>query len=137
MKPIKTVLTGVLTVTLAATALLVSTGCNTVSASRTAAIGVPTFPPSDPANVQILHTEPTRPHIRLGEVQVEPSSDKVDVSKIETAIQTQAAALGADAAVIVADKMQITGGYVSGPWWGRSVETVEGRVIVAVAIKYQ
>ena len=44
--------------------------------------------------------------------------------------------MGADAAVVVYDKTQTTGAYVTGPWWGRSVQTVQGRVIIAVAIKY-
>ena len=122
----------------AVAALFAVTGCQTgVSVSHTQAIGVPTFPPSDPAQVVILHTEPTRPHVRLGEVQVEPASDKTPVADIEGALRSEAAKLGADAVVIVADRMQITGAYVMGPWWGRSVDTVQGRVIVGVAIKYQ
>ncbi len=122
---------------LAGACLLVVTGCQSVSTSSRQDIGAPSYAPSNPAEVQILRTEPTRPHIRLGEVQAEPASDNVAVSQIEAALRTQAAKMGADAAVVVCDKTQVTGAYVTGPWWGRSVQTVQGRVVVAVAIKYQ
>jgi hypothetical protein len=125
-----------LTLFTAAVALVASTGCNTVSTSVKQDIGGPTYAPTDPAQVQILRTQPTRPHVRLGEVTAEPSSDSVPVTEIEAALQKAAAKMGADAAVVVYDKTQTTGAYVTGPWWGRSVETIQGRVIVAVAIHY-
>ena len=116
--------------------LLATAGCNTVETSTRQEIGAPKYPPTNPAQVQILRTEPTRPHVRLGEVQAEPSTDGTDVSLIEAALQKEAAKMGADAAVVVCDKTQVTGAMVTGPWWGRSVETIEGRVVIAVAIKY-
>lgn len=126
-----------LTLGLVGVSLLFLTGCQTVSTSYRQDIGAPKYGPSNPAQVQILRTEPTRAHVRLGEVQAEPSSDSVDVSKIEQALRAEAAKLGADAAVVVCDKTQVTGAYVMGPWWGRSVQEVQGRVVIAVAIKYQ
>src|SRR5262245_50242396 len=116
--------------------LFAATGCNTVSTSNMQYLGVTHYPPSDPATIHILHAEPTRPHVRLAEVRAEPSSTSVDVTKIETALRTSAAKMGADAIVIVYDQTQVTGAVVTGPWWGRSVSTVSGRVIVGVAIKY-
>jgi hypothetical protein len=133
MKQIKSVVFA----TLVAAVLFVSTGCQTVSTSKIQYIGVPKFPPTDPAQVQILRTEPTRPHTRLGEVRAEPSSESIDVNTIETAIKKAAAKLGADAAVIVADKTQIVGAQAVGGYLNRSFEAVEGRVVIAVAIKYQ
>jgi hypothetical protein len=133
MKQIKSILS----VTMAASALLVSTGCQTVSTSQIQYIGVPQYPPTDPAQVQILRTAPTRPHIRLGEVRAEPASESMDVTLIETAIKKAAAKLGADAAVIVSDKTQIVGAEAVGGYLDRSFETVQGRVVIAVAIKYQ
>jgi hypothetical protein len=118
-------------------ALVALTGCNTVSTSIKQDIGGPIYPPSDPAQVRILRTAPTRPHVRLGEVTVQPSSDSVPVTEIEAALRKAAAKMGADAAVVVYDKTQTTGAYVTGPWWGRQVQTIQGRVIIAVAIKYQ
>ena len=125
-----------LTLLTAAVALVALTGCNTVSTSVKQDIGGPTYAPTDPAQVQILRTQPTRPHVRLGEVTVQPSSDSVPVTEIEAALQKAAAKMGAEAAVVVYDKTQTTGAYVTGPWWGRSVQTIQGRVIIAVAIHY-
>ena len=121
----------------AAAFLLVVSGCNTVSTTSTQYVGGPKYPPTDPANVQILRTMPTRPHVQLGEIRAEPSSTSTDVSKIELALQQKAAKLGADAAVIVVDRVQTTGAMVVGGFLNRSVETIQGRVVVAVAIKYQ
>jgi hypothetical protein len=117
-------------------ALAALTGCNTVQTTSRQDIGAPTYAPSNPANVQILRTEPTRPHVRLGEVQAEPSDESVSASIIEAALQKEAAKLGADAAVVVADRTQTMGAIVTGPWWGRSLQAVQGRVVIAVAIKY-
>jgi hypothetical protein len=44
--------------------------------------------------------------------------------------------MGADAIVIVFDRTEITGAMINGPWFGRTVQTITGRVIVGVAIKY-
>ncbi len=122
---------------LALGSVLLLTGCQTVSITSTQEIGGPTYPPSNPADVQILRTQPSRPHVRLGEVRAEPSSEEVSAAKIEVALRTAAAKLGADAAVVVYDQTQVTGAYVTGPWYGRSIQDIEGRVVIAVAIKYQ
>ena len=119
-----------------AAALCCLTGCKTVSTSTTQYLGGPIYAPSDPATIQILRTQPTRPHVRLGEVRAEPSSESVGAIEIEDALRKAAAKLGADAVVIVYDRTQVTGAWVSGPWWGRSVNTITGRVIIGVAIKY-
>ena len=133
---IKTVAPQSFTILLALVGMFFVTGCKTVSTSTNQYLGGPIYPPSNPANIEILRTQPTRPHVRLGEVQAEPSSDSVGAPQIEEAIRKAAAKLGADAVVIVYDRNQITGAFVSGPWWGRSVNTVTGRVIIGVAIKY-
>jgi hypothetical protein len=39
--------------------------------------------------------------------------------------------------VVVYDRVQSVAAYVSGAWWGRSVETVSGRKLVAVAIRFK
>lgn len=117
--------------------ILLPTGCQNVSTSHMQAIGAPHFPPSDPVQVEILRREPSRAHVRLGEVKAMPSTESTDATKIEDALRKEAAKLGADAAVVVADRTQVTGAVVTGPWWGRSLEATEGRVVIAVAIKYQ
>ena len=116
--------------------LVAATGCKTVSTSSHQYLGGPSFPPTDPAQVQILREAPTRPNVKLGEVQAEPSSDSVSNQQIEQALQKSAAKLGANAVVIVADHRQVVGATVVGPGWARNVYPVSGRVIVGVAIHY-
>jgi hypothetical protein len=87
--------------------------------------------------VVILRTMPTRPHIQLGEIRAEPASTSTDVMTIEKVLRKKAAKMGADAAVVVVDRIQTTGAMVVGGFLNRDVETIQGRVIVAVAIKYQ
>lgn len=117
--------------------LPVFTGCQTVAINSTQDIGAPTFSPTDPATVQILRTEPAQAHVRLGEIRAEPSDESVSAAKIEEALRQAAAKLGANAAVVVYDHTQVTGAYVTGPWYGRSIQQIQGRVVVAVAIRYQ
>lgn len=121
---------------LALAALLLVTGCNTVSSSYTQAIGAPTFPPTNPSNVEVLRAPPTKSHVRLGEVTVEPFNHPT-MAQIEGALQKEGAKLGANAVVIVYDQTQTVGAFVTGPWYGRTVSPIEGRVIKAVAIRYQ
>ena len=116
--------------------LLAVTGCKTVSVSSIQYVGGPVYAPSNPAQIQILRTQPIRANIRLGEVRAEPSSDSVSVQQIETKLRQAAAKMGADAVVIVSDRTQVTGAYVTGPWYGRSIQQTTARVIVGVAIKY-
>lgn len=120
----------------AVVALFAVTGCNTVSTTNTQYIGGPVYAATDPAQIQILRTMPTRPNVRLGEVRAEPSSDSVGVPQIEEALRKSAAKMGADAVVIVYDRTQVTGAVVTGPWFGRTIQQTVGRVIVGVAIKY-
>jgi hypothetical protein len=65
--------------------------------------------------------------------------------KFEEALRQQASDLGADAVVVVSDRIQPDGlvgdlppseYYRVGEYWTRSVDTVSGRQIIAVAIKY-
>jgi hypothetical protein len=126
-----------MTLIAAVAAVIVGAGCNTISVNSTQYLGGPTFPPTNPTNVVILRVMPNRPHIQLGEVKAEPSSTSTDAAKIEAALRQQAAKMGADAAVVVVDRIQTTGAQVVGGFLNRSVETIQGRVVVAVAIKYQ
>jgi hypothetical protein len=101
-------------------------------------VGAPHQLPSDPAAVTILRTEPTRPHDRLGEVLVDASTDPAPpIAKVEEKLRQEAAKLGADAVVVVYDRVQPTAVYVTGGWWTRNVQTVTGRKLIGVAIKYK
>lgn len=112
--------------------------CATLDATTTAYVGAPHVAPTNPATVEILRTEPTRPHDRLGEITVETSTEPAPpITEVEDKVRTEAAQLGADATVVVYDRIQPVGAYVTGPWWGRSIDTITGRKLVAVAIHYQ
>ena len=118
-----------------AVVIVLATGCNTVSVSSQQSIATPTYPPTAPGSVQILQEPPTVPNVRLGEITVQPQGNPT-TEMIRSKFQTTAAAWGANAVVIVSDRQQVLGAYVTGPWWGRQVEQVTGRVIVGVAIRY-
>jgi energy-converting hydrogenase Eha subunit F len=120
----------------AVVALSVLTGCNTVSINSNPYVGVPQYPPSNPAQIQILRKEPVQPYVQLGEVRAEPASDSVSVQQIEAALRKAAAKMGANAVVIKYDRTEVTGAMVTGPSYGRSVQQIVGRVIVGVAIRY-
>jgi len=116
--------------------LLVS--CVSIDATTTQYVGAPRFPPTDSASVEILRTEPMRPHMRLGEIVIDASTEPAPpIAEVEDKLRAEAAKLGADAVVVVVDRVQPVGAFVSGPWWGRDVDVIEGRKDVGVAIKYQ
>lgn len=63
--------------------------------------------------------------------------ERPQTARLKNGFKETSAAIDSSAgAVVVYDKTQVTGAYVTGPWWGRSVEVVQGRVVIAVAIKY-
>ncbi|HYT32599.1 MAG TPA: hypothetical protein VEO37_08400 [Thermoanaerobaculia bacterium] len=101
-----------------------------------ALIGSPAYPPTSPATVVIPRREPRKPHERVGHVFVEPSGGP-PVEEIEKAIRTEAARLGANAAVIVFDRTRRVGRVYQGPWWDRTAYPIYGRKIIAVAIRYR
>jgi len=114
---------------------LLLAGCSFVTTRIQPYIGGPTFPPSDPAKIEILRAEPTRPHERLGEVFAEPSGDPT-VAQYEQALREGAAKMGADAVVVVYDRMQVVGTMVTGPWWAPAASPIVGRVVVGLAVRY-
>ena len=114
---------------------LALSGCATVNVSSERYIGVPQAAPTNPASVEILRKEPTRPHVQVGEVFLSPSPD-TSVDSIEKALRTESARLGADAAVVVHDRTKRVGTYISGSWWVRYHAPVYSRQVVAVAIRY-
>jgi hypothetical protein len=120
------------------TGLLALSGCATVDAQTTAYVGVPQYPATIPAEVQILRTEPTRPFVRLGEILVDASIEPAPpMAEIELKLQDEGAKLGADAVVVVYDQIATVGAYVSGPLWARDVNTIQGRKLKAIAIKFK
>jgi hypothetical protein len=112
--------------------------CATVDVQSTQYIGGPSYQPTDPKNVQILRTEPRAPHDRLGEVMVDASTDPPPpVVEIEQKLRQAAAKMGANAVVVVLDRVQPVAAYVTGPYWGRSIESVSGRKVIGIAIRFR
>jgi len=119
----------------AVAALALFGGCTKVSVTTMPYTEVQKFPPTDPGIVGVLHSEPSRPHLRLGEIQLEPHV-KQSAADLEQQLQEAGAQLGADAVVVVADPANLVGGTAATSWWGRGVAPVHGEVVVAVAIRY-
>lgn len=118
--------------------VLALNGCATVEAQVTQYVGVPQYPPTIPAEVQVLRTDPTRPFVRLGEILIDASIEPAPpMAEIELKLQDEGAKLGADAVVVVYDQIATVGAYVSGPVWARDVNTIQGRKLKAIAIKYK
>ena len=112
--------------------------CASVDAQTTAYVGVEHPEPTLPNEVQVLRTEPTRPHVRLGEILVDASVDPAPpITEVEQKLREEGAKLGADAVVVVYDRIQPVAAYVTGPLWSRDIETIQGRKLKGIAIKYQ
>ena len=73
-----------------------------------------------------------------GEIEVDASVDPAPtVAQVEETMRVDGGKLGANAVVVVVDRLQNVGAYVSGPWWGRSVQSIQGRKVIGVAIRYK
>ena len=111
-------------------------GCASISERTHAYLGSPGFPPTDPAKVKILPSEPSQPKERLGEIMLSiegnPSREAVD-----NKLRKGAARLGADAAFVVYDRMHVFPVAYAGPWGPTGVAENLRRDVVAVAIKYK
>jgi hypothetical protein len=117
-------------------AALLLAGCSSVSVRTQPYLGVPRYPVSDPAKVEILGKEPERPKDRLGEIFLDiegsPSRDE-----IEWKLREAVAELGGDAAFIVFDQTRLFPVVYADPYYGTTVSETAIRGIVAVAIKYR
>ena len=112
--------------------------CATVDAQTTAYVGVKHPAPTLASEVQITRLAPTRPFVRPGEILIDASIDPAPpITQVEEKLREQAATLGADAVVVVYDQIQPVAAYVSGPLWSRDINTIQGRKLKGIAIKYQ
>jgi hypothetical protein len=76
-------------------------------------------------------------HDRLGEIVVDAAIHPAPLGNdVEQKLRQEAAKMGADAAVVVYNRLQPMGAYVMGGYWDQSIETVTERNVVGVAIKY-
>ena len=112
--------------------------CASINASSTQYVGGEHFAPTLPESVQVLRVEPTRPHVRVGEVIVDASVEPPPpVTEIEQKLRTEAAAMGGDAVVVVYDRIQPVSAYVSGPLWDRDIQSIQGRKLKGIVIHYK
>jgi len=122
------------------------TSCSTIGTRTTPYATVPELPPTTPNHVKVLVHQPPGPYQELGTIVVDGSTEPIPPpEKFEEALRQQASNLGADAVVVVSDRVQPIGlvgdlppseYYLVGDYWTRSVQTISGRQIIAVAIKY-
>ncbi|HSF05927.1 MAG TPA: hypothetical protein VLG10_09065 [Methylomirabilota bacterium] len=115
---------------------LLLAGCSSVSVRTQPYLGVPRYPASDPARVEILGKEPERSKDRLGEIflDIEGSPSR---ETIEARLRDAVAELGGDAAFIVFDQTRLFPVVYADPYYGTTVSETARRGIVAVAIKYR
>lgn len=96
-----------------AASLLVLHGCATVDAHTTAYVGVEHPAPTLANEVQVLRTEPLRPHVRLGEVLIDASTEPAPpITEVEQKPQESRQARRRYAVVVVYDHIQTTGAFV-------------------------
>jgi len=95
--------------------------------------GAPHFSPTNPANIELMRRDPKREHIRLGEVWIKPDRGMSRVY-VEGLLREQAAAMGADAIVIVVDRYFREA--IAYNYWGGAAVYYE-RQIVGVAIRFR
>jgi hypothetical protein len=127
-----------LRVGLAAVVLASVAACASIDAQTTEYVGAPHAAPTNPANVQVLRSEPTREHVRVGEVILEASTEPAPpVTELEQKLKDEAAKIGGDAVVVVYDQIQPVAAVVNGPLWNRDIETIEGRRLKGIVIHYQ
>jgi hypothetical protein len=80
--------------------------CAYVDATTTQYVGVPRFPPSDAAAVQVLRAEPMQTHDRLGEILLDVSVDPAPpIADVEARLREEAAKMGANAVFVVRDQV--------------------------------
>jgi len=118
---------------------LAAASCATTFESTTTPyVTAPQLAPADPGAVKIVRTEPLEPHDRLGEVMIDMSiTTPPPIAQVEARLADESAKLGANAVVVVVDRVQPSEGYVTGTYWGRPMDTVTGRKTIGVAIKYK
>jgi hypothetical protein len=112
-----------------------ATGCNTISVGSKQYLGVPTYPPTNPASIEVLPAQPATPNVKLGEITLQPQGNPTK-ARLEEKLRLAASRMGANAVFIVQDQTMVFGTTVMGPWWSQTASPDVGRVIVGVALRY-
>ena len=123
---------------IALASLALASCATTLESTTTPYVSAPQLAPADPGAVKIVRTEPLEPHERLGEVVIDMSiTVPPPIEQVEARLADESAKLGANAVVVVVDRVQPSEGYVTGTYWGRPMDSVTGRKTIGVAIKYK
>ncbi|HBH86840.1 MAG TPA: hypothetical protein DDY17_04460 [Syntrophaceae bacterium] len=89
--------------------VIILTGCAAVVPVRIVPTeGTPHYPPTDPASVMVLRSEPLRPFETLGQVVLDPGHT-LPVQEMEQKLRKAAASLGANAVFIISDMTTLKG----------------------------
>lgn len=108
-------------------------GCRyPVEATSVSYISMPAYALTDPSKIQILQQFPQQPHQNIGEILIEPDSETRTTAEIEQKLREQASNLGADAVVIVEDRIAQAGLRYYGYY---REEPVYGHQVKGIAIK--
>ncbi len=118
-----------------AAALLTGAGCSSLPVQTQHTTGAPTYPPTNPATVQILREAPAQPNVKLGEITAEPQSTSTPVSEIEAKLREAGAKMGANAVVIVVETTFTKAAAARG-LWDSPLSSDIGQVFVGVPIRY-
>ncbi len=116
------------------------TACASIDITTTPFIGAPHVPPTNPDSVVILQSAPkqTDTYERLGEIRLDATSSPAPpITEIEARLRKEAAKLGADAVIVILDRIQPIAAYYSGGYPVQSLNTVTGHRFIGIAIKYK
>jgi hypothetical protein len=91
-------------------------------------VGVPLYPPTEPATILVLREEPSRPFEILGQIIIEPEA-VLPAPEIERMLRQEAARMGANAVVIVSDMTMRVG--------ETREEMMGGQIVAANAVRYR
>jgi hypothetical protein len=97
--------------------------------------GAAHFPPTSPQSVDLLRSEPPRPHIAFAEIVYKPSP-RVSRHEVDWVLRERAARIGADALIIEVDNIYRESVWISPYRRVRQFPRFE-RVIVGIAIRYR
>ena len=111
--------------------------CAQIDATATRYADAPRLAATDAAKVQVLRSDPGKPYQALGDIEVDAATDPAPpIEQIEAKLRSEAAAMGADAVVVVMDRVSVLGSHVMAGYRGRAY-TVDARRVVGVAIRYR
>jgi hypothetical protein len=123
---------------LLATSLGALAACTSIDVKSTPYPAAAKYAPSDPDKIEILRSEPSRDHEKIGEIQIDASTDPAPpLIDLGDTLRKEAAKIGADAVIV----MQYREVSVPDPKAGNPPPPSAPTVIIhrgmAVAIKYK